>query len=351
MNEILTMSIFFITGTSGSGKSTVMELLKAELPATHFSVHDFDEVGVPDNADQTWRIATTQYWIEKAQQYAAQNKSVVICGVTVPTEVMEAIKHTGLQPCFAILKIDDVMIKQRLQERGWSEQVIQDNINWAHALESQVKATKQHLILKTSNFGRPTDIAHQLITWIKNMSHTSKSKEMDLPELLALLALFETHGITVIVDGGWGVDALLEKQTRPHGDLDIAVDHRQVPLLRTLLEARGYKDVPRDDTRECNFVLGDDKGHEVDVHSFIFDEQGNITFGVPYPLESLQGTGKIGERVVRCIPPDWMCSFIRGMHLMKMIIAMFLHCVRSLTFLCQRNMSCYLLIKISHNRY
>lgn len=86
MHEILTMSIFFITGTSGSGKSTVMELLKAELPAKQYSVHDFDEVGVPDNADQAWRIATTQHWIEKAQHYAAQNKTTVICGVTVPSD-------------------------------------------------------------------------------------------------------------------------------------------------------------------------------------------------------------------------------------------------------------------------
>lgn len=276
MNEILTMSIFFITGTSGSGKSTVMEHLKKQLPESNFAVHDFDEVGVPSDADQAWRMATTQYWVEKAQCYAAQNKVTVICGVTVPSEVIDAVKGTALQPCFAFLKIDDAVIKQRLQERGWSEQLIQDNINWAHALESQVRATKQHLILETFNCRRPTDVAKQLITWmnnleheVKHMPHKSHPKEMDLPELLALLTLFENNGITVIVDGGWGVDALLEKQTRPHGDLDIAVDHRQVPLLRTLLEARGYKDVPRDDTRECNFVLGDDKGHEVDVHSFM----------------------------------------------------------------------------------
>jgi lincosamide nucleotidyltransferase A/C/D/E len=144
------------------------------------------------------------------------------------------------------------------------------------------------------------------------MSHKSHPREMDLPEVLALLDLFEAHGITVIIDGGWGVDALLEKQTRPHEDLDIAVDHSYVPLLRSLLEARGYHDVPRDDTRECNFVLGDDKGHEIDVHSFIFDEKGNVTFGVPYPFESLQGHGTIGGRAIRCIPPDWMIQFHTG---------------------------------------
>lgn len=135
---------------------------------------------------------------------------------------------------------------------------------------------------------------------------------MDESEVLALLNLFKEHNIEVIIDGGWGVDALLEKQTRVHEDLDIAIDHRDMPLTRALLEKRGYQDVPRDDTRECNFVLGDDYGHKVDIHSFIFDDKGKIIFGVPYPIESLQGKGKIGGHSVRCIPPEWMVQFHTG---------------------------------------
>lgn len=174
MNEILTMSIFFITGTSGSGKTTVMEHLKEQLPPSHFVVHDFDEVGVPSDADQTWRIATTQYWVEKAQQYAAQNKVAVVCGVTVPSEVLQTIKDTALQPCFAFLKIDVATIKQRLQARGWHEQLIQDNINWAHFLESAVRATKHHLAIESSNNFTAQDVANQLITWINNLEHEVK---------------------------------------------------------------------------------------------------------------------------------------------------------------------------------
>lgn len=75
---------------------------------------------------------------------------------------------------------------------------------------------------------------------------------------LALHDLFHSHGITVWVDGGWGVDALLGRHTRPHRDLDIALRHSDVPKLRALLGERSYQDVLRDDTRDCNFVLGDD---------------------------------------------------------------------------------------------
>jgi lincosamide nucleotidyltransferase A/C/D/E len=79
--------------------------------------------------------------------------------------------------------------------------------------------------------------------------------KMTAEDALVLYDLFRSHGITVWVDGGWGVDALLGQQTRPHSGLDVALRHSDVPELRTLLEERGYRDVPRDDTRDCNFVL------------------------------------------------------------------------------------------------
>jgi lincosamide nucleotidyltransferase A/C/D/E len=62
---------------------------------------------------------------------------------------------------------------------------------------------------------------------------------MTAADALALYDLFRSHGITVWVDGGWGVDALLGRQTRPHSDLDIALRHSDVPKLRALLEERG----------------------------------------------------------------------------------------------------------------
>jgi lincosamide nucleotidyltransferase A/C/D/E len=139
--------------------------------------------------------------------------------------------------------------------------------------------------------------------------------EMSGEAVVELLRLFEQQGIEVFVDGGWGVDALIGKQTRPHTDLDIALQHRDVPQLRVLLEERGYTDIPRDDTRDCNFVMGDDKGHEIDFHSYTFDADGKLTFGVDYPLDSLTGTGSIQGHPVKCISPEWMVKFHSGYHL------------------------------------
>lgn len=116
---------------------------------------------------------------------------------------------------------------------------------------------------------------------------------MSASDVIELLQLLGQDGIEVYVDGGWAVDALLGEQTRAHRDLDIALPHRFVGKMRELLGARGYKDIPRGDSWECNFVLGDDKGHEVDVHSYILDDHGNNVYGVPYEARHLTGIGSI----------------------------------------------------------
>jgi hypothetical protein len=73
-------------------------------------------------------------------------------------------------------------------------------------------------------------------------------------------------GIEVWIDGGWCVDALLGLQTRPHKDLDIAIERKNVAALRELLNAQGYRDIKLEDARPWNFVLGDENGREIDVH-------------------------------------------------------------------------------------
>ena len=146
-------------------------------------------------------------------------------------------------------------------------------------------------------------------------AQTSGTKEMTPADVLKIVELLEKNGIDVWLDGGWGVDALLGKQSRPHGDLDIAVRHKDVPRLRTLLEPRGYRDVPRDGTTDWNFVLGDGQGHEVDVHSYTFDAAGKHVYGIEYPANSLTGVGSVDGRAVKCIAAEHMARFRTGFQL------------------------------------
>ena len=135
---------------------------------------------------------------------------------------------------------------------------------------------------------------------------------MSAADVVGFVKLLREHAIEPCLDGGWGVDALLGRQTRLHADLDIAVEHKDVPLIRALLEARGYRDVPRDNTRDCNFVMGDDEGHLIDFHTYTFDKNGKLTFGLDYPPDSLIGSGSIDGFPVRCITPEWMVKFHSG---------------------------------------
>jgi lincosamide nucleotidyltransferase A/C/D/E len=135
------------------------------------------------------------------------------------------------------------------------------------------------------------------------------STEMTIDDVLGFLDSMDEAGIDVVVDGGWGVDALLGHQTRAHLDLDIAVRHRDVPLLTKVLHRNGYSEVHREDTHTYNFVLGDSRGRRIDVHSYEFDAEENLLFGIAYPYDSLTGRGTIAGRPVRCISPERMVEF------------------------------------------
>jgi lincosamide nucleotidyltransferase A/C/D/E len=79
---------------------------------------------------------------------------------------------------------------------------------------------------------------------------------MNAPSVLELCRRLTGLGIPIWLDGGWGVDALLGEQTRPHDDLDIVVEEKHLLGLRELLESEGFKDVERDDSSAWNFGAG-----------------------------------------------------------------------------------------------
>jgi lincosamide nucleotidyltransferase A/C/D/E len=138
---------------------------------------------------------------------------------------------------------------------------------------------------------------------------------MNAETVIATIKLLKDNGIDVVVDGGWGVDALLGKQSRVHDDLDVAIPHKDVPKLRKILSKIGYLEIPRDDSSDCNFVLQDHHKNQIDVHSYIFDADGNNIFGVAYLPEHFTGKGIINNYPVKCIAPEWMVKFHTGYEL------------------------------------
>lgn len=137
-----------------------------------------------------------------------------------------------------------------------------------------------------------------------------KPRRMPLSSAVALFKKWEEMGVAVWVDGGFGVDALLGQETRPHGDLDIALEKKDMERVVDSLQNLGYREIERESP--WNFVMADDEGHEVDFHVFVLGIDGQMVDGVPYPARSLEGRGVLGGQAVRCIAPTFMVQFHTG---------------------------------------
>jgi lincosamide nucleotidyltransferase A/C/D/E len=137
----------------------------------------------------------------------------------------------------------------------------------------------------------------------------SPTRNMTSVDVVDLYTRLEDIGIKIWIDGGWAVDALLEKETRKHSDLDLAIQRNDIFQFREYLQIQGYKEVERDEDKKWDFVLADTKGHEIDVHSFTLDSDGLIIEKDEYPDGSLDGLGVVGGHRVRCVAPKYLVQF------------------------------------------
>jgi lincosamide nucleotidyltransferase A/C/D/E len=120
---------------------------------------------------------------------------------------------------------------------------------------------------------------------------------------LALYRLLTEAELNVWVDGGWGVDALVGRQTREHGDLDLGIARPDLDRAVEVLATVGYRIL---DARyiEVTLQLVDPDGRRIDLHPSTpvaggteqIDFDGN-TFHI-FPPE----VGYIGGQAVRCMP-------------------------------------------------
>ena len=61
---------------------------------------------------------------------------------------------------------------------------------------------------------------------------------MDAHRVIAVMTALRDSGARCWVAGGWAVDALARHQTRPHADLDIAVDAADFDLGESVSNPR-----------------------------------------------------------------------------------------------------------------
>lgn len=131
---------------------------------------------------------------------------------------------------------------------------------------------------------------------------------MQAADVLAVLAALDAAGVPAWLDGGWGVDALVGRQTRPHSDLDLVIALGQAGRAESALRLLGFAVV--DDARPTRLVLRDGAGRQIDCHTVTFDATGGGVQELPdaaafrYPAEGFRGTGRVAGQPVACLTAE-----------------------------------------------
>ncbi len=127
--------LFLVFGSTAAGKTFALHALGERRP--ELSVHDFDDIGVPDRADTAWRQRATEDWVRQIVDYQAARVDAVLAGQTPLGELLAA-PSAPLLDCIAacLLDCDDETRIARLRARGpeWlarSPGSLQDHLNWA----------------------------------------------------------------------------------------------------------------------------------------------------------------------------------------------------------------------------
>lgn len=142
---------------------------------------------------------------------------------------------------------------------------------------------------------------------------------MDAREVLDVLTVLDEEVLNVVIEGGWGVDALLGAQHRDHEDLDLLVWQRELPKILDALGAVGFAPDPASadhDEPPQQVTVVDRIGRRIDMTLLVTDDDGNHWVGsVPTGADGSDSnarsfvpasaitTGWVGGRPVRCIDP------------------------------------------------
>jgi lincosamide nucleotidyltransferase A/C/D/E len=133
--------------------------------------------------------------------------------------------------------------------------------------------------------------------------------------VVELLGRLANLGIDVWVGGGWGVDALLGRETRPHDDLDVSIRAHDEAVVLDLLQSSGFEVVT--DWRPVRVALRHPTIGEIDVHPLHFEPDGSAWLPdldggrFDFPVGGFT-SGKILGRRVPCITARLQLQFHLG---------------------------------------
>jgi lincosamide nucleotidyltransferase A/C/D/E len=147
---------------------------------------------------------------------------------------------------------------------------------------------------------------------------------MRLRDVLEVVDALDAAGVRVWLAGGWGVDALLGRQTRAHSDLDLAFEAEAegVAQSRALeqLGRLGYRHIEHEDSAgkwlPVRICMRDPAGRTVDLLPVTINRSATgLSTGLRpdtgYPIDAFT-VGSLDGRRVGCLSPGLQMAFHEG---------------------------------------
>lgn len=144
------------------------------------------------------------------------------------------------------------------------------------------------------------------MTQMRRLRHCSLASvaAVELGDVRRVVDVLASAGVPYWVVGGWGVDALVGRPTRPHRDLDLALDATRFDDAVALVQGLGY--VAETDWLPVRLELAKPGAGRVDLHPVAIDGEGHGRQagldGVVYHYPRVdRGIGWLAGRVVPCV--------------------------------------------------
>ncbi|MGH9043509.1 MAG: nucleotidyltransferase domain-containing protein [Acidimicrobiales bacterium] len=145
--------------------------------------------------------------------------------------------------------------------------------------------------------------AIERLSWAASLK--SRLLEVSPARVLGVISQLEAAGVSVWLAGGWGVDALLGRQTRRHADVDLVVARDDCEASDACLTQMGYDFVVERSVTGAGLprsrIYRNRSGHRVDLHPVerapLPDGRAVLDLQAPGSLT----TGKIAGAPVGCL--------------------------------------------------
>lgn len=136
------------------------------------------------------------------------------------------------------------------------------------------------------------------------------SGEYPAEEVIAVAGRLDAAAVKYWIDGGWGIDALLGHQTRPHRNLNLVVEHTHRLEFAAVMKGSGYHLAGEDGHLQ---QWERDDGYQIEVGYVETgrtrrNDNGELVYGekgLPYPVGAFGAIGTIAETDVPCCHADY----------------------------------------------